>query len=76
MVGKPLRLDRVGEYTARRGSWRIIYKLDKRRRVVAVLAVGHRADIYRPSGQPNNPGGAPKRDAIRTAWTNSKTSSA
>lgn len=47
-VGKFLRLDRIGEFTARRGTWRIIYELDEERHVVRVLAVGHRANVYRP----------------------------
>lgn len=44
-VGKPLRLDRVGEFTARRGTWRIIHELDHERHTIRVLAVGHRANV-------------------------------
>ncbi|HEV2953190.1 MAG TPA: type II toxin-antitoxin system RelE/ParE family toxin [Candidatus Dormibacteraeota bacterium] len=47
-VGKPLRLDRVGEYTARRGSWRTIYALDTDRHLIRILAIGPRSEVYRP----------------------------
>jgi mRNA-degrading endonuclease RelE of RelBE toxin-antitoxin system len=48
LVGKPLRLDRAGEFTARRGTWRSIYELDHEHHVIRVLAVGHRSNVYRP----------------------------
>ena len=46
-LGKPLRLEHQGRYSARRGPYRIIYELDEQHRVVRVLAIGHRRDIYR-----------------------------
>lgn len=46
-VGKPLRFEYEGRFSARRGPYRIIYSLDEASRTVTVLAVGHRADIYR-----------------------------
>jgi mRNA interferase RelE/StbE len=46
-VGKPLRFEPEGHWSARRGPYRIIYIIDKASRTVTVLAVGHRADVYR-----------------------------
>lgn len=47
-LGKPLRFELEGYFSARRGPYRIIYRLDEPTRTISVLAVGHRADIYRP----------------------------
>ena len=47
-VGHALRFDLEGKHSARRGDFRIIYEIDDNRRVVTVLAVDHRSDIYRP----------------------------
>lgn len=47
-VGHPLRFDLEGKHSARRGDFRIVYEIDDDRRVVTVLAVDHRSDIYRP----------------------------
>lgn len=47
-LGKPLRFELEGKWAARRGPYRIIYSLDEEPRVVRVLAVAHRADVYRP----------------------------
>jgi mRNA-degrading endonuclease RelE of RelBE toxin-antitoxin system len=47
-LGKPLRLELDGHWSARRGPYRIIYTLDDGARVVQVVAVAHRADAYRP----------------------------
>jgi mRNA-degrading endonuclease RelE of RelBE toxin-antitoxin system len=46
-VGRPLRLEFEGAYSAHRGDYRVVYRIDERRRRVLVLAIGHRADIYR-----------------------------
>ena len=46
-VGKPLRFELEGLCSARRGPYRVIYRLDEGERVVTVIAVGHRADVYR-----------------------------
>lgn len=46
-VGKPLRLELEGLWTARRGPYRVIYRIEDDARVVTVVAVGHRADVYR-----------------------------
>jgi mRNA-degrading endonuclease RelE of RelBE toxin-antitoxin system len=47
-VGKPLRLGLEGLHSARRGDYRVIYRIDDRRRRVDVVAIEHRSDIYRP----------------------------
>jgi mRNA interferase RelE/StbE len=47
-VGKPLKLGLGGLHSARRGDYRVIYRIDDHRRRVDVLAIEHRSDIYRP----------------------------
>lgn len=47
-VGKALRFEYEGRWSARRGPYRVIYSLDEASRTVTVLAVGHRAHVYRP----------------------------
>lgn len=44
-VGKPLRFELTGLWSARRGPYRVIYRIEDDGQVT-VLAVGHRADIY------------------------------
>jgi mRNA interferase RelE/StbE len=46
-VGRPLRFELEGRYSAHRGDYRVVYRIDDRRRRVEVLAIRHRADIYR-----------------------------
>lgn len=50
-MGKPFRLELEGLYSARRGDYRVIYRIDDHRRRVEVIAIEHRADIYRPRQQ-------------------------
>ncbi|MFI5009499.1 MAG: type II toxin-antitoxin system RelE/ParE family toxin [Solirubrobacterales bacterium] len=47
-LGKPLRFELKGCLSARRGPYRVIYRIDDATRTVSILAVAHRADIYRP----------------------------
>jgi mRNA interferase RelE/StbE len=47
-VGKPLKLSFEGLHSARRGDYRVIYRIDDQRRLVTVIAIEHRSDIYRP----------------------------
>lgn len=47
-VGKPLGLNLDGLHSARRGDYRVIYRIDRDRGRVNILAVEHRADAYRP----------------------------
>ena len=48
-VGAKLRNELEGIWSARRGAYRILYRIDEDRREVIVLRIGHRRDIYRPS---------------------------
>jgi mRNA interferase RelE/StbE len=47
-AGQPLRLGQPGLHSARRGDYRVIYRVDDGRRLVTVIAVEHRSDVYRP----------------------------
>jgi mRNA interferase RelE/StbE len=47
-VGKPLKLGLEGLHSARRGDYRVIYRVDDQRRLVTVVAIEHRSDVYRP----------------------------
>ena len=47
-VGKPLTRDLAGLHVARRGEYRVIYRIDDDGGVIHVLRVEHRRDIYRP----------------------------
>lgn len=46
-VGKPLQRELVGVWSARRGTYRVLYEIDERNRVVRVVDVNHRGDAYR-----------------------------
>lgn len=46
-VGKPLNEPFDGYYSARRGTYRIIYRIDEVKRVVEIHSIRHRRDIYR-----------------------------
>jgi mRNA interferase RelE/StbE len=46
-VGKALRRELSGIYSARRGTYRVLYRIDQERREVIVLRVEHRRDVYR-----------------------------
>lgn len=46
-VGKPLRADLAGIYSARRGTYRVLYRINDSRREVVVLRIDHRRDVYR-----------------------------
>ncbi|MGH3570718.1 MAG: type II toxin-antitoxin system RelE family toxin, partial [Pseudonocardiaceae bacterium] len=43
-----LKRDLAGYHTARRGDYRVIYRIDDVARVVQVLRIEHRGDVYRP----------------------------
>ncbi len=43
-VGKPLRFELEGLHSARRGDFRIIYRITE---VVTIIAIEHRSDAYR-----------------------------
>jgi mRNA interferase RelE/StbE len=46
-AGRPLRFELEGLHSAHRGDYRIVYRIDDRHRTVDILAIGHRADVYR-----------------------------
>jgi mRNA interferase RelE/StbE len=46
-VGKPLMFDLEGYLSARRGPYRVIYRVDEAERSVRVVRVEHRVDVYR-----------------------------
>jgi mRNA interferase RelE/StbE len=48
-VGAPLRDELEGVWSARRGTYRILYRFDEEKREVIVLRVGHRKNVYRPT---------------------------
>ena len=50
-VGKPLRNDLDGIWSARRGTYRVLYRIREDPREVVVLRIDHRRDAYRPLGR-------------------------
>jgi mRNA interferase RelE/StbE len=47
-VGKPLKLGLTGLRSARRGDYRVIYRIDDHAHRIDVVAIEHRSDAYRP----------------------------
>jgi len=47
-VGKPLRDDFAGAYSAHRGSYRVLYEINVVTHSVTVARIAGRADAYRP----------------------------
>ena len=47
-VGRPLRRELAGVWSARRGTYRVLYRVRDDPREVIVLRIEHRADVYRP----------------------------
>jgi mRNA interferase RelE/StbE len=48
VVGEPLQRELTGYWSARRGSYRIVYRLDETEHQVVVVRIDHRSDVYRP----------------------------
>jgi mRNA-degrading endonuclease RelE of RelBE toxin-antitoxin system len=48
-LGKALRFEFEGLHSARRGDYRIIYRIADDRRQLTIVAIEHRGDAYRPS---------------------------
>jgi mRNA-degrading endonuclease RelE of RelBE toxin-antitoxin system len=46
-VGRKLLPPMDDRFSARRGTYRIIYRIDDKNRIVTVVDVDHRRDIYR-----------------------------
>jgi mRNA interferase RelE/StbE len=47
-VGRQLRGDLAGVYSARRGTYRVLYRISDVQREVVVLCIEHRRHAYRP----------------------------
>ena len=47
-AGKPLKLGLAGLHSARRGDYRVIYRINDDDRKIDVIAIEHRSDAYRP----------------------------
>ncbi len=47
-VGKPLRGELAGIWSARRGTYRVLYRIVEEPREVVVLRIDDRRDVYRP----------------------------
>ena len=48
-VGRELHLQLAGHHAARRGDYRVVYRIDRPAGVVLIVHVDHRADVYRRS---------------------------
>lgn len=46
-LGKQLRRELAGIWSARRGTYRVLYRINEDQREVVVLRVEHRGDVYR-----------------------------
>ena len=46
-VGKPLRGELAGIWSARRGTYRILFRIVESNHEVVVLRIEHRRDVYR-----------------------------
>jgi mRNA interferase RelE/StbE len=46
-AGKRLLPPLDDRFSARRGTYRIIYRVDDKTRIVTVVDIGHRRDVYR-----------------------------
>lgn len=47
VVGKPLHEPLQGVWAARRGAYRVLYRIDEPRRTVLVIRIDHRSQVYR-----------------------------
>jgi mRNA interferase RelE/StbE len=47
-VGKPLKLGLAGLQSARRGDYRVIYRIDDHLHAVTIMAIEYRSEVYRP----------------------------
>lgn len=46
-VGRRLRNELAGIHSARRGTYRVLYRIDDTKRTVTVLRIDHRSHAYR-----------------------------
>ena len=45
-MGKPLRLELEGLWSARRGPYRVIYRINEDQHLVQIITIDHRSDVY------------------------------
>ena len=46
-IGRELRRELEGVFAARRGTYRVLYRIDEAKREVTVIRIDHRRDVYR-----------------------------
>lgn len=46
-TGKPLTRELIGNFSYKVGSYRIIYKVNKKDKIIHILTAGHRGTIYK-----------------------------
>ena len=46
-VGRALQLELLGLHSARRGEYRVIYRIDEASRTIHIASVDHRGEVYR-----------------------------
>jgi mRNA interferase RelE/StbE len=47
-ISKPLRFELAGLRSARRGDFRILFRINSEQRVIEIVTLEHRSDVYRP----------------------------
>ena len=47
-LSKPLRGELDGYHSARRGDYRVVFRIDEDEHTVIIVGIRHRAHIYRP----------------------------
>jgi mRNA interferase RelE/StbE len=47
-MSKPLHDELAGLRVARRSHYRIVFRIDERKRLIVVRRIDHRRDVYRP----------------------------
>ncbi len=46
-LGKPLRYSFIGHRRVRVGDYRIVYRINQQKKVVIIVAIKHRKDVYK-----------------------------
>ena len=46
-VGKPLTRELTGKFSYKVGNYRIIYKVNRKDRIIQVITAGHRSKVYK-----------------------------
>ena len=46
-VGVALKNELEGLWSARRGTYRVLYRIEEEKQEIVVLRIGHRRDVYR-----------------------------